>query len=318
MTNLCQTVEKALVLWGLEGADFTLVAARENRVFRVHHRGECHALRLHRPDYRGDAELHSELEWLEAVGRGGLSVPRPMASASGALLLKVDGFQVDLLSWLDGQPMGATGVPLALADRQGTFRRIGQEMACLHEVSDAWTRLNGVTRMAWDRDGLLGEAPLWGRFWENPALSAGERDMLLAFRSSADAALRAREHLFDYGLIHADLVRENIMIDGDRVQLIDFDDGGFGFRLFDVATALGKNLDEPDYGNLKLALLEGYRSVRPLDTAALDLFLALRAATYVGWIVPRMNEAGAAARNTRFVRTAVELAGAWLSAKTAA
>ena len=33
-----------------------------------------------------------------------------------------------------------------------------------------------------------------------------------------------------------DLVRENVMVDGDKLQLIDFDDGGFGFNLYDLAT----------------------------------------------------------------------------------
>ena len=100
MTDLSRTVEKALAHWGLEDAKWSLVAARENHVFQVDHPAGRNALRLHRPGYRSDAELRSELAWLEAVGRGGLSVPRPVASASGPLLLDVDGFQVDLVSWL--------------------------------------------------------------------------------------------------------------------------------------------------------------------------------------------------------------------------
>ena len=32
-----------------------------------------------------------------------------------------------------------------------------------------------------------------------------------------------------------------------ELGLLDFDDGGFGFRVFDLATTLLKNLAEPDY-----------------------------------------------------------------------
>ena len=55
-------------------------------------------------------------------------------------------------------------------------------------------------------------------------------------------------------------------------QLIDFDDSGFGFRLFDIATTLLRNRTEPDYAGLKNALLNGYLSVCTLDFARFDLY----------------------------------------------
>ena len=116
----------------------------------------------------------------------------------------------------------------------------------------------------------------------------------------------------DYGLIHADLVRENVMLDGNDIRMLDFDDGGFGFRLFDVATALLKNRAEPNYGHLQSALIAGYRAKRELNTEKLDLFLALRAVTYVGWIVPRMEEDGSPVRNARFIDDARQLCSAYL------
>ena len=209
--------------------------------------------------------------------------------------------------------MGRTGEPLGTDDRPGLFRAIGREMARLHTVSDDWTPPPTFTRCAWDRDGLLGDSPLWGRFWENPSLTPGQRAHFLQVRELADAELAGMENALDYGLIHADLVRENIMVDGDRLQLIDFDDAGFGFRLFDLATTLIKNRPEPDYPDLKAALIDGYRSQRPIDTDALDLFLLLRALTYMGWIIPRMDEDGSAQRNRRFISVALQLSEAFLS-----
>ncbi|WP_198731822.1 phosphotransferase enzyme family protein [Paracoccus tegillarcae] len=313
MNDTAQIVERALALWGLEGSAWSLVAARENRVYRVDHPGGRHALRLHRPGYRSDAELRSELQWVEAVSQGGLSVPLPVPSISGDFLVTVDGCQIDLVHWLDGRQMGATGVPLALDNRTGLFRSIGQEMARLHRASDAWSPAADFTRPAWDRAGLLGAAPLWGRFWENASLSPADRDLLCQFRSRADQALKELQPDLDFGLIHADLVRENLLIDGDRIQLIDFDDGGFGYRLFDLATTLGKTLSEPDFDDLKAALVEGYRAVRPLDTTHLDLFMALRATTYVGWIISRLNEEGAEERSARFIRDATDRVQTWMA-----
>ncbi|MBF9042226.1 phosphotransferase [Rhodobacterales bacterium HKCCE4037] len=306
-------VGKALALWGMGGADSRLIAERENKVFRVDHAGAAYALRLHRPGYCSEAELRSELQWMAAADAGAIHVPSPVASAEGRLLHVIDGVAVDVLSWLDGRPLGKTGTPLAMDDRLGLFRAIGREMARLHAVSDAWEQPEGFTRRRWDREGLLGEAPVWDRFWDNPSLAPEARALFLRFREVATETLATVEGTLDFGLIHADLVRENIMIDGDKIQLIDFDDSGFGFRLFDIATTLLRNRTEADYDALKAALLDGYLSVRPLDLSVLDLFIALRAVTYVGWIISRMEEPGSEARNLRFTATASDLVSAYLA-----
>ena len=311
---MIHTTEKALAAWGMTGAACTLVAARENRVFKVTHGPRTAALRLHRTGYRSDAELQSELRWIQALSGGGLSVATPVPSQAGALLHVVDGVQISMLGWLGGRPMGASNTPLDVADRCGTFHRIGAQMARLHLISDAWPLPDDFTRPAWDMDGLIGNAPLWGRFWENPTLDASDRALFERFRARAQEALARNAHAHDYGLIHADLLRENIMLDAGGIHFIDFDDGGFGYRLFDIATALIKNRAEPDYADLRRALITGYRTERAIATHALDLFMVLRAMTYVGWIVPRMEEDGAQARNARFILQARELARGYLDA----
>ncbi|WP_422020038.1 homoserine kinase [Roseibium sp.] len=305
----------ALALWGYERATCTFVAGRENQVYHVKADDREFALRLKRPGYRSEQELLSELQWLEAMDRAGLSVPRPQAALSGALLETADGYYVDLIDWLPGKPLGRSRDPLQLENTLSTFRALGEEMAKLHLACDAWETPDGFTRCLWDAEGLLGENPLWGRFWENPTLDTETADLLETFRAVAADDLLQRSSSLDYGLIHADLVRENVMLDGTSIRMIDFDDGGFGFRLFDVATALLKNMAEPNYQALKAALIEGYRAYRMLDTSALDLFMALRAVTYVGWIVPRMGEDGSPARNARFINHARQLCTSYLEQK---
>ncbi|HEY9095372.1 MAG TPA: phosphotransferase, partial [Hydrogenophaga sp.] len=132
-------------------------------------------------------------------------------------------------------------------------------------------------------------------------------------RAKAAQDLQRTGCTLDHGLIHADLVRENVLVSGERMGFLDFDDGGWGYRLFDLATTLLKFLDEPNYPALKDALLRGYLSARALDMASLDLFMALRAVTYVGWIVPRLGEEGAAQRSDRYVSTAQALCSRYLA-----
>ena len=303
-------VAEALALWGFGAAECSFVAGRENRVYRVRAASGDHALRIKRPGYRDEDELRSELVWLAAMDSAGLHVPRPLPSLGGKLLERLgDGF-VDVVGWLPGNPMGQSRAPLVLPDRVGTFRALGVEMARLHAACDAWVPPPGFRRWRWDIDGLLGQDPVWGRFWDNPTLDPATRDLFHRVRQVARDRLAGAAP--DFGLIHADLVRENVLLDGPLIRMIDFDDGGYGFRQFDMATVLLKSMAEPDYPALKAALIDGYHSARALDLSLLDLFIVIRALTYVGWIVPRMAEAGGADRNARFVAEARGLCAAYL------
>ena len=306
-------VEAALHHWGLTDARHALIANRENQVFQIDHAGKSYALRLHRVGYRSDGELLSELQWMAALAHGGMQVPAPVASPLGETLRTIDGVQVDLLTWLEGEPVGSATSGLFVEDRAGLFEIIGQVMARMHQLSDEWARPANFARPAWDRAGLVGEAPVWGRYWDNPTLSSDDRRLLAEVRRAADRKLAGLHDCLDYGLIHADLVRENMLLDGAAVQFIDFDDGGFGFRLFDIATTLLPNLYEPDFPLLKSSLLDGYRSVRGLEVEALDLFMLIRATTYIGWIMTRMDEGGSKERNARFIKRARMLANDYLS-----
>ncbi len=249
---------------------------------------------------------------MAAVAEGGLSVPSPTRTAGGEYLAHIDGIQVDFLTWLNGRTLGDALASCVRVDRRSLFFALGREMARLHQVSDAWSPPQFFDRVHWDRDGLLGQAPLWDRFWENPELTAADRDLFDRFRCAASDKLEEIGPTLDFGLVHADLVPGNVLVDSNTLRLIDFDDGGFGYRLFDVATALLKHMSMADYPQLQNGLIEGYHSIRPLDVAELDLFLALRSATYVGWNITRMGEVDGAERNKRFINLFRSLADKYL------
>ncbi len=304
---------RALPLWGLEKANITLIATRENTVYRVDHGPDRYALRLHRQGYRTNSELAAELDWMAMMDRAGLSVPAPIASFDGPFLQIVDGVQVDVLTWLEGETLDAALPDMDAAMHAHVFHQLGQDMARMHTAIDAWPEANSCDRPAWDLDGLLGNAPLWDRFWDNPALSQDQKAQMLVFRRTAADDLATLAPTVDYGLIHADLVPANVMMSGDTLHFIDFDDGGFGFRLFEVATALLNRRAAPEYPMLRMALIDGYTAVRPLDTTHLPLFLALRAATYVGWNIARAAEDQTRARNARFIAQAEHLVTDYLA-----
>ena len=84
---------------------------------------------------------------------------------------------------------------------------------------------------------------------------------------------------------HADVLRENILVNDHSVSLIDFDDSGFGFRLYDLGTALLQTVQHPEHQLLRDALMSGYGTT---DLAMVEAFTLARTLASVGWTMPRL------------------------------
>lgn len=289
-------VQSARKQWGLGNAPITLIAARENHVYQVDFNDQRFALRLHRQGYRTQAEIHSELLWMDMLANNGMPVPKPVDALDGTCVRSIDGVTVDMLSWIDGEPLSELKPTLTL------YRQLGQLLANMHLLADKWKAASGLSRPVWD---LTGSNPAWGRYWENPQLTATQQSRFIAFRLSASLDIDALQTP-DVGLIHADLVPDNVLVNKGQLHPIDFDDGGFGHRMFDIATVTLRSRRINNNTDFAGATLQGYGELRTIDHGTLPLFEALRACSYVGWNITRINEAGGEARNGRFIAEAIK------------
>ncbi|WP_424941091.1 phosphotransferase enzyme family protein [Aliiroseovarius sp. S253] len=290
-------LKQALKAWNAQHV--RMIKDRENAVHEVRINGKPAALRLHRPGYQSEAAIQSELDWMAALAERGMRVPSPVPTTDGDLVFSMGSNQcATMVSWVEGAPIGESGVPLGgmAEDQAALYRKVGAELAKLHNLTDDITLPDGFSRHRWDIPGLLGDEPFWGRFWECPALSEDDRNVVLRARAVAhDLATVYLENGADFGLIHADALRENVFIHEDLLTLIDFDDAGFGFRLYDLAVMMTQNVDEPAYEAIKAAALAGYREHRTLSQEAEDLlpmFLMMRRFASMGWAVPRYDPTG--------------------------
>jgi len=316
--TLERQAKQALAHWGITGGTPALISHRENAVFKIALAdGTLAALRLHRPGYNSVAEIQSELWWTQTLAAKGFRVPEPVARPDGSLLVTMDNGQIaTMISWIDGHPIGFSGAPLSgtEADQAHLYHQVGGLLAQMHTLSDTIQLPTDFTRRTWNREGLLGDAPLWGRFWEHPGLTMQQRDVITAARTKAQIDLAAYDtHVGVTGLIHADALRENVFATNKGLVLIDFDDSGFGYRMFDLAVALSQSIEEPNYARLATAMLKGYAEFRPLsdaDTQRLALFALLRTFASLGWIVPRLplDDPG----HAKFIRRAVARSQAYL------
>jgi Ser/Thr protein kinase RdoA (MazF antagonist) len=292
--------QAALERWDLGAAALAPIKVRENAVFRIDLRdGGRAVLRVHRPGYHSDSELESEFAWLDALESAGVRVPRVIRSRGGRNFEIVTGLdgprQIDVFEWIEGRQLGSveagiSGSSESVADQ---YHQIGALAARMHNHAQGWQPPPVFRRHSWDAGGLVGEQPFWGRFWDLGALSHAQRDLLLRVRGFIARDLAGYGmHADRYGLIHADLVPENLLIDGSRACVIDFDDAGFGWHLFELATSLYFITGDSLYPAARDALICGYRSERALSDAALErlpLFLAVRGTTYLGWVHTRQG-----------------------------
>ncbi len=296
---------QALESFPVGAEDVKLIAHSENVTFRVSIRGADtdYALRLHRPGYNSIEELNSERVWTQALLDAGISVPGSLLTRRGEYFVSIDvpgaGKQcyTGMTTWIEGSTLSEhLETKSDQYERAHNFRRIGELAAAIHNQSTRWEAPPGFARPRLDLDGLLGEAPRWGRFWEHTDLTASEQKLLRRARKRIhDALCDYGERPDNFSLIHADLHPANIIYNEDDLALIDFDDSAYGWHMYEIASALIEDRFLPCFAALRDALLEGYREHRPLaerDVNMLPDFLLLRGMAIIGWLYQRPEHAG--------------------------
>lgn len=290
MTSIEILAAEAANHWN--GTIIHIISNRENAVFEMTTPIGRAALRLHRQGYQSDAAIRSELWWCAAMAKTGIAVPAPIAAKDGALLVPLStGRNASAIAWVDGVPLGDARTPFAMPIDQIIARHLslGRLIASIHTATDRLTLPPDFTRPRWDIDGLVGETPFWGRFWDHPAASAAQTKTL--HRARVYLRDRLTEHAAnggDFGPIHADVLRENILVNDSSLSLIDFDDSGYGYRLYDLGTVMSQNLYEPAYVQIRDALIAGYTETRPAMVELVEMFTLMRACASVGWTAPRL------------------------------
>ncbi|MEM1077980.1 MAG: phosphotransferase [Pseudomonadota bacterium] len=279
---------EAQAAWGCIGVP-DLLSHRENAVFAVTlPDGSRAALRVHRVGYKTTDEIAAELVLCDALAATGFPCPQGQRTLAGGWLWQGPGAAVaSLVSWVDGEALGQGDAPLP-PNALALYEKLGASLAQLHKALPAGSLT--ARRPAWDLEGLTGPDPIWGRYWDSSILSEAEVALVLRARDVARERLRNLPAEAQVPLIHGDALRENILVAEDGLALIDFDDCGPGYRLYDVATALTQSLDDPLLPKLRDAVLQGYATVtdlEPEERAALPLLSMLRSFCALAWVVPR-------------------------------
>ncbi|MGB4778380.1 phosphotransferase enzyme family protein [Microbacterium sp.] len=289
--------------WDLDATSVvTLIVLSENVTFKVSTgSGEpIMVVRLGRPGYAASTDhIRAELQWVEALrDDAGIPTPAPVRGQGG-----------DFVQFLD-DASGARWSAVAFGFVAGSvledegadpahFHEIGRLTGLLHEHARTWEPPAAFVRFEWDVADMVGPAARWGD-WRDADLTDPDRAMLVRAEERAKGILADAgvDHSPDhFGLIHGDLRPSNVMrmSEGEHpLVIIDFDDCGFGYYLYDFAAALTFYEHRPAAREMAERWLTGYQTVRPLSAVDLRVagaFSLLRRLTMLGWATTHRADA---------------------------
>jgi len=220
-------------------------------------------------------QLPFYLKLMRHLADRGVLVPAPIANLDGELCVALHDKPAAIVSKLEGSSQMA---PMAVHCAE-----VGTMLARMHLAG---------------QDFSIRQPNLRGLDWWQMTVPT-----VLDFLSEANRSLMQDEIAFQTafaqtvtcqalqsGPVHADLFRNNVMFDGERLTgFFDFYFAGCDTWLFDVAVTINDWCIDVESGELDLArvnaMLDAYHAVRPFTAAEGDAWQAmLRAAAFRFWL----------------------------------
>jgi len=312
-------VQAALHLWpGLEGGSATLINLSENHTFRVDTPdGHHHILRVHRPGYHNRATIESELAWLKALAeQTDLKTVTPIPGVDGQLLQQVMDRESGARRFAVRFAFEPGVEPNADEPLEPLFAELGRMAATCHTHVETWQPPAGFTRPSWTPETMLSPGGLWGDWRVAPGVTAEVAALLERASARLHADFAAYGATSDrFGLIHADMRLANVLVHDGQARLIDFDDCGFGWFIYDFGAAVSFFETDPRVETLKQVWVDAYRRIRTLtaaDEQMLDAAVLLRRMVLLAWIGSHAEVELAQSLAPHFATGTVELAERYL------
>ena len=267
--SLTRFASEILKNYGINDAEVECINFEFNATFSVSTQsGQKFALRLNINSTRVLSNILAETQWVRDLARRpSINVPAPIATLDDQFVVSALHFDSGqtiygvMYSWLEGEEIGDEPT-------LDQLRTVGKAIALMHENDSDFELRDGAelpifNNFFWGNEDFL--------FSDKSSLSSEDRSL---FEEARDLIMQFTDELYASSpvrIIHADFHGWNLMWHEDQLFIFDFDDCGFGIEVQDIAVALYW-LNTPAAG---AALLEGYRSVRPLPTYSDNAMKAL-------------------------------------------
>lgn len=259
-------LQEAIRRYGIPKDKIKPLEAFESFIYEFERERESYILRIGHSLRKSEALIQGEVDWINYLARGGVSVARAVPSESGKLVEAIDdgqGGQFLVTAFVKAEG----GNPWDAGWTSARFETYGQLLGKMHALAVDYQPL-----------------PAWKRpEWDDPSMQFVEM-YLPASEVGAHQRYRALlEHLQDlpkdrasYGLIHQDAHQNNFFMDaGGKLTLFDFDDCAHSWFINDIAIVLFYiSMDAADLGfptaevftqEFMTHFLRGYRQAYTLD-----------------------------------------------------
>ena len=273
-------LHEAMRRYGIAPEKIHLLDSFESIVYEFERGGRGFILRVGHSFRKSEALIQGEVDWINHLARGGVSVAQAISSENGKLVEVIDDgqggqFLVTAFIKAQGQQPWLAGWTSARYENYGRLLGSMHALAVDYEPVPAWRRPE------WDDISL--------NFIEQylPETEVIARQNYEALMEHIRALPKDRS---SYGLVHQDAHQNNFFIDADgTLTLFDFDDCAYSWFINDIAIVLFYiSMDAEELGFKDSAafahefmphFLRGYRQAYALPPAWLKeipAFLKLR------------------------------------------
>ncbi|MGH8054675.1 MAG: phosphotransferase enzyme family protein [Stenotrophomonas sp.] len=269
-------------------------------------------IKRHHHSVRNAASLAEEHRFIAHLAEAGVPVVRVLQDREGATVVEHEGWTYELHAVADGEDVYRDAPSWTPLTEQDQAREAGRMLATLHLASASYVAPQRSTQVLVTRDDLIRTtdpiAMLERDFTERPALAAYlshkswqhdfQQDVLPLHAGLAER-LQAEPRLW----AHNDWHVSNLLWrrEGDAMvvaSVLDFGLASPTSALFDLATAIERNAvawlelergPQAVHVDTALALLEGYRQVRPLSAAQVHLLADLLPVVHVDFALSEVE-----------------------------
>jgi Ser/Thr protein kinase RdoA (MazF antagonist) len=255
--------------WNHDQGTAKYFRASANFQFIFQRAGKRYFLRFNHSIERSIDRIHAEVDFINYLASKGLVIAKPVSSIAGHFVESVSTSQGVFHAVVFEGLAGAQFEEIEELTPQ-IFMRWGQALGELHQATEGY---KAGARPTWkDHLAMISEY-----------LPATEQTAHLALRKLQEQLTRLSINEDNYGLIHFDFELDNIVWNGDKVGIVDFDDSAQYWFVADIAFAL-RDLFDDSAEKVELQnksfqnFIAGYRQVKEItqeDLVLIPMFLKL-------------------------------------------
>ncbi len=277
--------------YGFNADTLQFISDSTNQVYRFQKDGVPYILRISQRPLEFIDQITAEMDWIDYLAQNHVSVPAPLYTDGRLAIPVIDEDKPYILTsfefvkgccWDKSNP-----------DKWNTriFYNWGKTMGKMHCLTKRYTPPKGHAR----RTEFTGRDALSSSIENCPTVYAITQDLIrdmITLPKSTDT----------YGLIHYDLHPWNFYIDGDVINVFDFDDSLYGWYASDIGIALYHGLwwgrpNDPTgvqrfAEDLITSFIAGYRQNNDLPADALrtvPMFIKFRQICKFSWFFDAKN-----------------------------